>query len=60
MSKSKKELKELRNKLERLKTFIEVELEAPNNSSTNKYEEGYDIGFTEAFKDILAKLNVIQ
>jgi hypothetical protein len=49
--------KQLKNKLERLITFIEVEIESPNNGV--KCEEDYDNGFTDGFKDILVKLKTV-
>ena len=60
MSKSKKELKVLRNKIERLITYVEVELESPNASGNDDIDKAYDDGFNVAFEDILTKLNSLQ
>jgi hypothetical protein len=49
--------KKLKKKLERLITFIEVEIESPNSGNVD--EEDYDNGFTDGFKDILVKLKTV-
>jgi hypothetical protein len=43
--------------LERLITYLEVELEAPNKAGQSDLDEMYDDGFDDAYKDILGKLN---
>lgn len=44
-------MSELRNKIERLLTYVEVELDAPGPD-----EEEFDRGYAAAFVDIKAKL----
>lgn len=51
----------LRTKIERLITYVEVELEAPNTEDTDvntskEWNIGYAQSWNDAFKDILAKL----
>ena len=48
-------MSELRKKVERLKVYVEVELEAP--VKVGEKLDDYDRGYEAAFKDIISKLD---